>query len=251
MHVPFQSSLEGEMLHNATTSATTPYMPPLPASLAVLPTPELMAAVMRQVGPGCALADFQQAAETCDLTEVQLKANIGAAKRILLMETERNDFPAAPVHPWDIDRDYRKELVAAGGRLVALGFADTAAIVASLDRGGIEPAAMIDLWDDIVSEAIRQFHQQPRLAPLAGIIADLTAAVDAYDSPRLNAEARNLVHSMRSALDGLAANQPLPRRHVLATINAFAAVSDWSDFDQPHREKVATACTTLRKLWGL
>ena len=235
----------------ATETAATPYMPPLPAALAILPTPELMAIVMRRIGEGCGIDDFREAAETCDLSEAKLRANLGAAKRILLVESERQVFPARPLAPWDADPSYRKELVQQAGRVFALGYADPALMIAALARAGFEPEAMIALWDEFVTEGISQLHRLPRLGLLSGIVADLDAAVAAYDTGDLNAEASNLVHTLRSAIDGLRNDEPLPRRIVLRTIEAFAAVEKWSSFDAPHRAKVESALTTLRTLWGL
>ena len=230
---------------------TTPYMPPLPAALAVLPTPELMAIVMRRVGEGCGIDDFNEAAETCDIGEPRLRANLGAAKRILMMETERQVFPAQPLMPWDADPSYRVELVKRGGHQVATGLADTAAIVATLERGGFEVEAMLALWDDIVSEAIHQLHSQPRLSPLARIIADLDQALSAYEHADNNAEARQLAQSMRTALESLRDNQQLPRRHVMRTADAFADALEWGSFPVGMTAKVRAAVDLLRKLWGL
>lgn len=237
---------------NATTLTPAPaYMPPLPAEQAVLPTPELMAIVMRRVGKPVERRHFHAAPETCDLTDAQLDAHIGAAARIVEAGDTRQVFPQPPLHPWDADPSYRVELIRRGGRLVATGLADTAAIVAALDRGQIEPAAMIDLWDDIITEAIDQMHRQPRLSPLARIIADLEEALTAYDQPGNNAETRQLAQSMRSALDALRNNQQLPRHHVLRTADAFAAAMEWGSFPVPVTAKARTAVDLLRKLWGL
>lgn len=136
-------------------------------------------------------------------------------------------------------------------RLVALGMAVTAAIVATLERGGYDVEEMLALWDDIMSEAIRQLHGQPRLAPLARIIADLDAALTAYENPSNNAEARQLAHSMRVALEALRENQQLPRRHVLRTADAFADAMEWGSFPIDTTARVRAAVDMLRKLWGL
>ncbi len=238
------------MRHAPTTDFATTF-PPLPPALADLSTPELLKVVLEEVGKGCKLEDFREHAATCHLTEEQVKAHVGAAKRLLLLDRAETAGPPRPLHPWDADPDYRKELIAEGGRIVALGMADTAAIVGALERHGFEPAAMIALWDDIVSDAIRQLHQLPRLTLLAGVIADLDAALDVYDTPGLNAEGRQLARSMHVALDGLRDNQMLPRGHVLATVKAFSEAEEWSGFGSAWCHKVTAACTTLAKLWGL
>jgi hypothetical protein len=239
------------MFHASTTPDATPYMPPLPTGLAELPPPELMAIVMRRVGEGCTLDDFKEAAETCDLSEARLKANIGAATRIVMLDGQRNDQPQPPLHPWDADPSYRVELIKRGGRLVATGLADTAAIVAALERGGIEVPAIVALWDDIISEGLDQMHRLPRLSPLARIITDLDEALAAYDQPDNNAMTRQLSHSMHVALDALRDNQQLPRQHVLRTADAFADAMEWGSFPVPVTAKARTAVDLLRKLWGL
>lgn len=233
----------------ATASPTS--MPPLPPQLADLTAPELLKVVLEEVGEGCGLDDFREHPATCHFTADQVKANIGAAKRLLMLDRSETHGPSRPLMPWDADPSYRKELVRQGGRIFATGYADPEAMVEALLRARIEPEAMIALWDDFVTEGIAQLHRQPRLGILAGILATLDAAVAAYDTGDLNAEARNLVHTMRSALDGLRQNQAMPRAHVLATVSAFAHANEWSSFDPPHQARVKSALALLTKLWGL
>lgn len=239
------------MRHAPTKDFSSATMPPLPPQLEGLSTPELMKLVMQRVGEGCTISDFRKAPETCDLSEAKLEANIGAATRLLMLDRCERQGPPRPLPAWEADPSYRKELVREAGRVIALGLADTAAIVAALDRHGVEPQAMIALWDDFITEAIHQMQRQPRIGVMARLVADLEAALDTFDGPSLNAEARQLAHSMRVALEALRGEQQVSRHHVLTTVKAFAAASEWSGFADHHQAKATAACAALAKLWGL
>ena len=137
---------------------------PMPPGLAALSIPERMAQVIRARRlQGCPTTerDFLEAVETCDLSVAELHANIGTAKRLVHPELVRHDQPAAPVQPWDHDREYRAERVS---RAVATLAAALEAERRHL-RGRYSDAELTALWPDIVAGlAARLASGLPRLA---------------------------------------------------------------------------------------
>lgn len=95
-------------------------VPPV-AEIAAMPIPERMCEVIRRnrlEGQPTTLSDFHQAEETCDLSDAELEANIGHARRLMRPELVRIDQPPTPMHPWD-DPGYRKERIEEGRAAVA------------------------------------------------------------------------------------------------------------------------------------
>lgn len=96
---------------------------PLRPALAALSIAERLCEVIRRnrlEGRPTTREDFRQAEETCDLTDEQVDAHIGAAKRLMHPEVVRHDQPASPLMPWDADPSYRAERIAeAAGRIAA------------------------------------------------------------------------------------------------------------------------------------
>lgn len=143
------------MLQTTATSERT--FVPLVPSLAGLSTVDRMLIVMRRQsrqGQPTTFDDFNEAEETCDLSPAELYGNIGNAKRLMNVETVRHDQPPAPVMPWDLDRDYRKERVTkAAGMLVALPLAACGADAFAGLRQGFSANELRDLWSEILVEA--------------------------------------------------------------------------------------------------
>lgn len=96
-------------------------VPPV-AEIARMPIPERMCEVIRRnrlEGQPTTLSDFRQAEETCDLTDAELEANIGHARRLMRPELVRIDQPPTPLMPWELDTDYAKERIEEGRAAVA------------------------------------------------------------------------------------------------------------------------------------
>lgn len=129
----------------------------LSPDLAGLTVPRRMVAVMARqtrMGQPTTREDFHQAEETCDLTDVELDANIGAAKRLLNARAVRLDQPAAPIDPWDFDRDYRAERVACAADIVAPHLpAGESACVLALRQRQFSAREIGALWDEIIAAA--------------------------------------------------------------------------------------------------
>lgn len=145
------------------STSHTPTAIPLPPSFAALPIPERMVRVMRErrmQGQPTTLDDFLQASETCDLSEAQLAANIGAAKRLIHPETVRHDQPARPRDPWDFDRDYRKSRVQLAAGMLAGAMPTEAEVHAILRQGDRFTARELGaLWPEIIAAAGDLFHE--------------------------------------------------------------------------------------------
>lgn len=130
---------------------------PIPPSIASLSIPERMVEVMRRLrmqGQPTTISDFLAAEETCDLSEAELCANIGAAKRMIHPEVVRHDRPPTPVMPWDFDRSYRRERVARAAAIVAdlpASFGD--ADMFSVLRQAFSARELGDLWPEIIAAA--------------------------------------------------------------------------------------------------
>lgn len=141
--------------HTATTI-------PLPPSISALSIPERMVQVMRDrrmQGQPTTLDDFLQAGETCDLSEAQLAANIGAAKRLIHPETVRHDQPARPHDPWE-DREYRQSRVQLAAGMLAGAMPTEAEVHAILRQGDRFTARELGaLWPEIIAAAGDLFHE--------------------------------------------------------------------------------------------
>ena len=144
-----------------TAAAPVAFAPP---SLTAMPIVDRMVEVIRRHrlrGQPTTLADFLQAEETCDLSEATLAANIGAAKRVMSAEVIRVNEPSAPVMPWEIDTDYRKERVAkAAGILVDLPLAACTPSAFSELRHGYSDRELTELWPEIIAEAFNIIQQR-------------------------------------------------------------------------------------------
>lgn len=132
---------------------------PLAPPLAALSIPERMLAVItrnRLAGLATTRDDFHQAEETCDLSDAELDANIGRAKRLANRDAVRHDQPAAPVSPWEADPDYRASRIAlAAGTLAGLmpTEAEAIAILRTGDRFSVRELGA--LWPEIITETAR------------------------------------------------------------------------------------------------
>ena len=129
---------------------------PPPPAVSAQSIPERMAAVMRAnriQGQPTTRDDFHQALETCDLSDAELDANIGAAKRLVDPEVVRHDQPPRPGRYWNIDPDYRRERVTRGAALVTRTLPGDDVAVAALLSAGYCAAEIADLWSEIMAEA--------------------------------------------------------------------------------------------------
>lgn len=234
-------------------STTTPLSP----ALAAMSVQERMLAVVRRInphgdpdeGPSVTIADFHRAEETCDLTDSQISVNIGAVKRLARQAASETVEPIAPAQPWDLYPDYRKQRIAdAAAHLAGLIPSEIDAFVL-LRQANFEAAELGALWDEIHAETARLYCGRTGL--MARIIVDLTKATDCFDRGASEADDRQLVVSLRIALEALHGNAELPRTHVLQTISAFTARLYEADIDQRIIDNACKAARALRELWGL
>lgn len=137
---------------------------PIPPSIAQMSIAERLVEVIRRKrleGQPTTITDFLHAEETCDLSEAQIGAHIGAAKRLMKGEVVRHDQPATPVMPWDLDRNYRKERVAhAAGTLVALPLSNCSVEAFAGLHQGYSANELRDLWPEILTEAFAVIQQR-------------------------------------------------------------------------------------------
>lgn len=130
---------------------------PVPPAIAQMSIVDRMVEVIRRKrleGQPTTITDFLHAEETCDLSEAQIGAHIGAAKRVMNAEVVRHDQPATPVMPWDMDRTYRKQRVAeAAGILVALPLGNCTVDAFAHLHQGFSANELRDLWHEILAEA--------------------------------------------------------------------------------------------------
>lgn len=139
------------------TSFNVVPLAPIPPAIAQMSIVERLVEVIRRQrleGQPTTITDFLHAEETCDLSEAQIGAHIGAAKRVMKAEVVRHDQPATPVMPWDMDRAYRKQRVAeAAGILVALPLDNCNADAFAHLHQGFSANELCDLWHEILTEA--------------------------------------------------------------------------------------------------
>lgn len=130
----------------------------LPPAIAALSIPERLVVVIREKnleGQPTTIQDFLEAAETCDLSEAVIAANIGAAKRMLRPEIVRQVYPSVPMMPWDMDPSYRRERIAKAAEILVdlpLTACDPNAF-ADL-RHGFSAGELKALWPEIIGEAL-------------------------------------------------------------------------------------------------
>lgn len=128
---------------------------PLDPQTAALTIPERMFQVMernRLQGQPTTRNDFRQAAETSDLSDGELDANIGNAKRLIDPRTVRYDEPARPLSPL-ADAGYRKQV---SDRMAAdlVGLMPTRQVMVTLLMSrGLSKAELDACFDDAVREA--------------------------------------------------------------------------------------------------
>lgn len=138
---------------------------PLPQSIAALKISERMAMVIRSKaheGQPTTRDDFHQALETSDLSDTQLDANIGEAKRLMHPEVVRHDQPPKPVMPWDHDPEYRRERVTYAASLVTgAPCLVTPVAVATLRTANYSPAEIAALWPEIMNHAAGRIALTP------------------------------------------------------------------------------------------
>jgi hypothetical protein len=142
------------MMH---TSFNVVPLAPIPPAIARMSIVDRLVEVIRRKrleGQPTTIIDFLHAEETCDLSEAQIGAHIGAAKRVMNSEVVRHDQPAAPVMPWDLDRDYRRQRVAgAAATLVALPVSNCSVEAFASLHQGYSANELRDLWPEILVEA--------------------------------------------------------------------------------------------------
>lgn len=137
---------------------------PLAPSLAALSIPELMLSVIRRnahEGQPTTRADFQQAEETCHLSDAQLDANIGAAKRLANQSVIRHDQPPAPVMAWDHDPEYRRQRVTFAAFLITGNLPGDDVAVAALRSAHYSTAEIAALWPEIMRDVGHRVAIQP------------------------------------------------------------------------------------------
>lgn len=136
---------------------------PLAPRFAGLTIPQRMLVVIRRhraIGDGTTTREnFRQAEETCDLTDAELDANIGAAKRLADPETVRFDQPQAPAYPWETDRAYRRQRVERAANLIVGLTPDPGQINTVLRTNNYEPREVGDLYGEIINAAARIFSE--------------------------------------------------------------------------------------------
>ncbi|MDF2980932.1 MAG: hypothetical protein K0Q69_704 [Devosia sp.] len=146
------------------TSFNVVPLAPIPPSIAQMSIVDRLVEVIRRKrleGQPTTIIDFLHAEETCDLSEAQIGAHIGAAKRVMNAEVVRHDQPAAPVMPWDLDRDYRRQRVAkAAGIIVDLPLSDCSVDAFAHLHQGFSANELADLWSEILGEAFAIIQQR-------------------------------------------------------------------------------------------
>jgi hypothetical protein len=133
---------------------------PLAPALAALTVPERMLAVIRRQahqGQPTTREDFRQAEETCDLSDGELDASIGDAKRLANPEVVRHDRPQPPVNPWDHDPEYRKERVAHAAGIIAGLMPNPGDLLVALRQRNFSTAEIGALWPEIIAAAAHSF----------------------------------------------------------------------------------------------
>lgn len=152
---------------------------PAPPSVASLSIPERMAAVIRQQahqGQPTTRDDFHQALETCDLSDAQLDAHIGEAKRLVHPEVVRQDSPPTGIAPWDFLPDYRRERVALAASLVNGLLPGDDVAVATLRSANFSNQEIAALWPEIIREVrLRPVFGAEPPANLATVIGRINA----------------------------------------------------------------------------
>lgn len=236
-----------------------PTTTPLSPAIAAMSVQERMLAVVRRInphgdpdeGPSVTIADFQQAEETCDLTDSQISVNIGAVKRLARQAAEAETVsPIAPAQPWDLYPEYRKERVAAAAAHLAGLIPSETDAFAHLRQANFEAAELGALWDEIHAEAARLYTGQ-RGGIMARVIVDLTRATDCFERGAEEASDKELVLSLRVVLEALHGNVEARRTHVLQTVSALTSRLYDADIDQGIIDNGCKAARALRELWGL